>query len=224
MWVCLIDWQAVAGILTAVAIFSAALIASDTFNVWRRQTLFVRHSEFAESVLTNFYEFRQAIDHARGIFTSAAELDAAKAALTKHPNTEEPNDQTVAAQAMLEKLNKNTDIFEKTFSNLARTKALFGVDAQNALFEAIQAHRSFVVYVNAYANDKYTNAEFTQKIDQFLWKGFAAATGEKVDPIDHPLDRAEKELEAILLPYIRIDPQTSPTKTKTWLGGLWPIK
>jgi hypothetical protein len=202
-WPCSVDWEAIAAFTNAAAILIAALVASKTFDNWRKQTLFTRHSAFAEEVLTQFYAFRKAIDEARGPMTTGPQLEEARTALREDYDIQNPTDQVVNAQAMLNKLNRHNDLIESIFGNLARCKAVFGNETHDAFFETIKAQHSFRVYVNAYARDRVSGDEFAEKIDSFIWKGYAEAVGEKPDPIDTPLDDAEHILEERLTKFIR---------------------
>lgn len=204
-WVYRTDWQAWATFSNAIALIIAAALASRTFHSWRRQTLFARHSNTAEEILTAFYDFRFAIDTARRPLTTASQLDEARNILKNEYKQNNPSDQLVTAQAMLEKLKSNSEKVEKIFSLLARSKAVFGNDVYNGLLECVKAQQAFRAHVHAYASDKFNNQQFSEKISKFVWKDYAKITDDPVDPIDSPLDVAETALEEALQFYIRQD-------------------
>lgn len=192
-----------------ISIFFASIAAIVTsiaalygINTWKRK----RTAEFAEEVLTLFYQAENAIKNIRSPFARADEGN-----IRKVENIESEKDKNAKNQAYvpIERINEHRELFAKIHSIRFRFMASFGRDN-------IKAFNEFDIIVNdiiiaaQMLSKLYTKKETSFRTEQIedkhyedidnyqkvIWVGFSD------DPIKPKLDKMIFDIESICRPKI----------------------
>ena len=207
------EWTALGDVLSgigtvigALAVIVAALLASNTFDGWRKQTLSQRRIEQAERILTATYRVRRGLSHVRNPMLWAFEQQKAEEYLKE--KGELPGDETrkrkmTISQLYFTRLNAVMDDRRLLEECQPMARALFGgelefaMDALNRQFQRINAavHAQHLFEEN-------TDRKFRESIEATLWAGYP-------DPENNELDREIAEqvatIEKHCVPVLRLE-------------------
>ena len=115
-----------ADILESISIIIAAWTVIIGVNAWRREFIGKRRIELAEEVLALFYEARDAISYIRSPFGHGGEGSSRKSSEGESPEEKQIYDN---AYVVVERYNKNLELFNKIYSMRYRFMAQFGKEA-----------------------------------------------------------------------------------------------
>lgn len=115
-----------ADILESISIIIAAWTVIIGVNAWRREFIGERRIELAEEVLALFYEARDAISYIRSPFGYVGEGGSRKSSENESPEEKQIYDK---AYVVVERYNKNQELFNKIYSMRYRFMAQFGKEA-----------------------------------------------------------------------------------------------
>jgi hypothetical protein len=206
-WTALGDVLSGAGtVIGALAVIGAAVLASNTFDSWRRQTLSQRRIEQAERILTATYKVRRGLSHVRNPMLWGYELQKAEDYLKEKgelPGDDAGKRKMTTAQTYYTRLNAVLDDRKLLQECQPMARALFGeelelaMDALNHQFQrvnaAVQAQYSF---------EENTDRKFRESIEATLWAGYPA-------PEENKLDREIAEqvatIEKHCVPVLRLE-------------------
>jgi hypothetical protein len=195
--------QGIGSIAGAVAIVIAALIASNTFDSWRKQKLSERRIEQADRILTAAYKARRALRYVRNPMMWAHELDAAEKQLesadTWSARDDDRKQKLILAQGYYNRLNKTVEERKALDECLPMARALFGEDVEGALEEL--NHQFHLVQVSA---DASTWEENDPEFRRSIMADLSSAGGSAVpNRINETLESQIAFIEAHCLPVIR---------------------
>lgn len=178
--------------------------ANRAFSTYRRQKQEDRRIEAAEEILSFAYKFKRTLTGARSPGILGHELARAEKTLVESWNGwehEDPKDQRrlKIAQAMLQRLRDNNNIWGQIFELMPRARALFGEEAEAQLQAFWEAYVTVEIACDSYADDSGTDREFSKDLRTEMWGRSAD------DPVSTKVEAAIAKLDEILLPVIRAD-------------------
>jgi hypothetical protein len=116
----------VADILESISLIIAAWTVIIGVNAWRHEFIGKRRIELAEEVLALFYEARDVISYIRSPFGFVGEGGSRKSSESESPEEKQFYDR---AYVVVERYNKNKELFNKIYSMRYRFMAQFGKEA-----------------------------------------------------------------------------------------------
>jgi len=115
-----------ADILESISLIIAAWTVILGVNAWRHEFIGKRRIELAEEVLALFYEARDVISYIRNPFGYSGEGSSRKSSENESPEEKQIYDN---AYVVVERYNKNQELFNKIYSMRYRFMAQFGKEA-----------------------------------------------------------------------------------------------
>lgn len=197
--------QGVGSLASAVAIFGAAWLASNTFDGWRRQKLSERRIEQAERILTAAYKARRALGTVRSPLMEAHELSVAEAHLKKKDfwATVDTNrkQKLISTQGYYNRLNAVLDERRAVEECLPMARALFGEKVEQALELLNRQFRMVEIAIDANSwegNDR----EFARSIREDLTSSSGSDRPNKMTAL---IEEQVKLIEDTLVPVLRLE-------------------
>lgn len=192
-------------IASALAIMAAGLLGREAVANFRRQKQVERQMAHAERTLAAAYRLDDAISSIRSPLSTSAELNDAGEELEKfdwfNQLDEQRKKRTVQTNVFYQRIRHFKSAFDEGLEMLPFVKAFFGDEEESALRELIRVRNSVRVYADAYSNDHAEDADFSKKIQSYIWEGMTDPSGN--DPIKTECKKAISILEDSLLPIIR---------------------
>ena len=124
----------VADILQSISLIIAAWAVIVGVNAWRREYIGKKRHELAEEILALFYEARDVIRSIRNPFGYAGEGSTRNAGVNETPEQKDINDR---AFVVIERYNKNRELFNKIHSMRYRYMAQFGEESANPFIDSL---------------------------------------------------------------------------------------
>jgi hypothetical protein len=197
--------QGVGALAQAIAIGLAALMASITFNGWRKQKLSERRIEQAERILTAAYNARRALGYVRSPLMEAHELSAAETHLEKEESwatvDAKRKQRLILAQGYYNRLNAVLEERRAVEECLPMARALFGEKVEKAL-ELL--NRQFnVVRIAVDANSWDGNdREFSRSLREEI---SSSSGSNRPNEMNVLIEAQVKQIEDALLPVLRLE-------------------
>ena len=201
-----IDWAATGAMLGGIGAVLTALVAIAAVQIaypeWKQREAYAAAAKDARTLLTTFFEGRQAIDAIRSPFVHAGEIADAEKVLEAAPNPGfwQNNDPQRRRQSLatFARIQRHNELWDRVLALSTVAKVVFGNAVEEQFKKVMWARQQ--VYA---ATQVYPNAErdFLQQMQKVLWKGY---TGEaEADPIDSQLDAATTALQNALGKYFQ---------------------
>jgi hypothetical protein len=207
------EWTALGDVLSgtgtvigALAVIGAAVLASNTFDGWRKQTLSQRRIEQAERILTATYKVRRSLSHVRNPMLWAFEQQKAEDYLREKgelPGDETSKRKMITSQLYFTRINAVLDDRKLLDECQPMARALFGeelelaMDALNRQFQrisaAVQAQSRF---------EENTDREFRESIEATLWEGYPAP---EKNELDREIAERVATIEKHCVPVLRLE-------------------
>lgn len=207
------EWTALGAVLSgmgtvigAIAVIGAAVLASNTFDGWRKQTLSQRRIEQAERILTATYKVRRGLSHVRNPMLWAFELQKAEDYLREKgelSGDETRNRKMITSQLYFTRINAVLDDRKLLEECQPMARALFGeelelaIDALNRQFQrinaAVQAQSRF---------EENTDREFRETIEATLWERYPAP---EKNQLDREIAEQVATIEKYCVPVLRLE-------------------
>jgi hypothetical protein len=203
------DWNAIGEVLqgvgqigAAVAIAFAAYIGRNTFSDWKRQKQEERRIEIAERTLTLAYRLRYDFHSVRSPLIDQVELDEAENVLRQDSGdwwdqqSEELKRRARTAQAIMNRLRRHHDDWQKIWELKPLALAFFGPAAEQHLDVFWQQYRSLLVDAESYADLTGLGDQSSNLVRETL---FQQCEESRITQI---VDAAVAALESELLPIV----------------------
>jgi len=197
--------QGVGSLAGAFAIAYAAVLASNTFDGWRKQKLSERRIEQAERILTAAYKARRALGYVRSPLMEGHELSAAEAHLEKQDfwATVDANrkPKLISAQGYYNRLNSVLDERRAVEECLPMARALFGEQVEQALELLNRQFRMVQIAIDANSwegNDR----EFARSVREDLTSSSGSDRPNKMNVL---IEEQVKLIEDALVPVLRLE-------------------
>lgn len=186
------EWTAFGNVLLgvgtvvgALAVIVAAVLASNTFDSWRKQTLSQRRIEQAERILTATYKVRRGLSHVRNPMLWGYEIQHAEDYLKQKdelPSDDIEKRKLATAQVYFTRLNEVLDDRKSLEECQPMARALFGeglelaMDSLNRQFQVVNA-----AVQAQYRFEENTDRKFRERIEATLWSGYPPSGENKLD-------------------------------------------
>lgn len=203
------QWNAIGEVLqgigqigAAIAIAFAAYIGRNTFSDWKRQKQEERRIEVAERTLTLAYRLRYDFHSVRTPLIDQNELDEADSVLRQDSGdwwdqqSDELKRRARTAQAIMNRLRRHHDDWQKIWELKPLALAFFGTAAEQHLDQFWQQYRSLLLDAESYADLSGRGDESSKLARETLFQQCEESR------ITQAIDSAVSALEAELLPIV----------------------
>jgi hypothetical protein len=206
------EWTALGAVLSgtgtvigALAVIIAALLASNTFDGWRRQKLSERRIEQAERILTAAYKARRALGYVRSPLMEAHELRSAE----EHLKAKEfwstadvdRKKRLISAQGHYNRLNAVLDERRAVEECLPMARALFGEQVEKALELLNRQFHMVSIAVDANSEDG-NDRDFTRTLREDL---SSSSGSDRPNRMNVLIEEQVKLIEDALVPVLQLD-------------------
>ncbi|MFV8557890.1 hypothetical protein ACNQ62_07430 [Sulfitobacter sp. SBS6] len=192
-------------VIGAVAVIVAAVLASNTFDGWRRQKLSERRIDQAERILTAAYNARRALGYVRSPLMEAHELRAAE----EHLNAKgfwstvdaDRKQRLISAQGHYNRLNAVLDERRAVEECLPMARALFGEQVEKALELLNRQFHLVSIAVDANSEDG-NDPDFARTLREEL----SSSSGrDRPNRMNVLIEEQVKLIEDFLVPVLRLE-------------------
>ena len=203
------EWNAIGEVLqgigqigAAIAIAFAAYIGRNTFADWKRQKQEERRLEIAERTLTLAYRLRYDFHSVRTPLIDQYELDEAESVLRQDSGdwwdqqSEALKQRARIAQAIMNRLRRHRDDWQKIWELKPLALAFFGSAAEQHLDVFWQQYRSLLQDAESYADLAGLSDESSKVARETLFRQCEESR------ITQTIDAAVAALESELLPIV----------------------
>lgn len=213
-----IDWNATGamfagiGSLIAAGVLIATFIkARKSFEEWKRQEAYKTDRKLAIDILAAFEEGKQAIRTIRSIVSLGEEQAEVERFIKENSNGDYNSSYSYVAgeRDRLKKritvqlrIQHHKETWDRIIKILPVAKAIFGVRIKNLLVDVLKARQEIWIAASMFHHKLAPTSE--EKYDAIIW---LMTSKPEEDAIESKLQKAEKELEQKLTPYIRSDNQ-----------------
>ena len=203
------EWNAIGEVLqgigqigAAIAIAFAAYIGRNTFSDWKRQKQEERRLEIAERTLTLAYRLRYDFHSVRSPLIDQHELDEAESVLRQDSGdwwdqqSEALKQRARTAQAIMNRLRRHRDDWQKIWELKPLALAFFGSAAEQHLDVFWQQYRSLLQDAESYADLTGLGDDSSKVARETLFRQCEESR------ITQTIDAAVSALESELLPIV----------------------
>ena len=203
------EWNAIGEVLqgigqigAAIAIAFAAYIGRNTFSDWKRQKQEERRLEIAERTLTLAYRLRYDFHSVRSPLMDQYELDEAESVLRQDSGdwwdqqSEALKQRARTAQAIMNRLSRHRDDWQKIWELKPLALAFFGSAAEQHLDIFWQQYRSLLDDAESYADLAGLDNDSSKVARETLFRQCEESR------ITQTIDAAVLALESELLPIV----------------------
>lgn len=184
--------------LTRTKVVADLDLAERKFIYDKSLAAWLRHSEFAEQVLADFYQAKDAFAAIR----SPLAFDSEGAARPKREGeTAAETRRKNAYYAPVARMNAQSELFSRLYSHRHRFLAYFGEEAASAFADIHSVRVDIVTAAEALIEDDQNPKDFVADQKALLW-----SRGGKADPLSDLVKRAVEKVEQVVRPLILNEP------------------